>query len=573
MTHASNPRLAGILAPLFSLRGNKDCGVGDLSSLAEFLPWAAEQGFGFVQMLPINETGSDHSPYNVISAYALEPSTLSVDPSDLPEVDYHEFEQTLISATGDPAEAVQYPLAKPRKLKLLESAFLRFKKLPAPSARRQEFRTFCRQQQEWLEPYSLYKALQDHLALNEVFTSWPDALQSHTSARQWLNGQKRSLQQKLELRKVFHSYIQWNAHRQWTQLRQKAEGLGIHLVGDVPVGVSRYSCDVWTWPQLFDLDRCCGAPPEKVFQADAFTERWGQNWGFPLYDWFAMSHDNFAWWRERLRLLRQIFPVLRIDHALGFFRIYSFPWSPERNEEFTELSVEEVKSRTGDRLPCFVERDDSTGENRARNELHGKTLLRILLEETGPEGILAEDLGEVPPYVGPALEELGIPGFKIPQWQTTPEGGIVPGKAYPFRSIATYATHDHPPIKTTWNGLAQNWNAEDTGRRDSSRRELLHLANYASMDPKRLPCPYDPDIYKSLLEAILRSNSQFVAYALNDLLGTEIRFNQPGVAGSQNWTARIPVKISDWEKKWHLEIAIIRSTIMSCRPRWLPNSN
>ena len=114
-------------------------------------------------------------------------------------------------------------------------------------------------------------------------------------------------------------------------------------MGDIPVGVSIYSADVWAEPEIFDKSRSSGAPPEKVFKSDPFTEHWGQNWGFPLYNWQAMSRDNFAWWRRRLRASREVFHLLRVDHALGFFRIWNFPWRPQENERFTFLSPEQAK--------------------------------------------------------------------------------------------------------------------------------------------------------------------------------------------------------------------------------------
>ncbi len=184
----------------------------------------------------------------------------------------------------------------------------------------------------------------------------------------------------------FHRYVQWIAFSQWQAVRAHCEEIGVSLMGDVPVGVSIYSCDVWSEPQVFDLTRSSGAPPEKVFKADPFTEKWGQNWGFPLYDWFAMSKDNFAWWRRRLRAMTGMFDLVRVDHALGFFRIYSFPVAPEQNAEFLNLTEEQAKERTGGRLPGFEPRDDSTPENRERNRAHGEVIFKIMLDEIPRRG-------------------------------------------------------------------------------------------------------------------------------------------------------------------------------------------
>src|SRR5947199_5697208 len=117
-------------------------------------------------------------------------------------------------------------------------------------------------------------------------------------------------------------------------MKSYAEAHGVALMGDIPFGVSYYSADVFARPDEFMLEWSGGAPPEPYFKDDAFTQKWGQNWGIPLYRWDQMRADNFAWWRQRVRGLRHLFHVFRIDHVLGFYRIHSFPWRPEENIRF-----------------------------------------------------------------------------------------------------------------------------------------------------------------------------------------------------------------------------------------------
>ena len=188
-------------------------------------------------------------------------------------------------------------------------------------------------------------------------------------------------------------------------------------MGDIPFGVSYYSADVFARREQFDLDWLGGAPPEPYFKDDEFTQKWGQNWGIPLYRWNVMRTDNFEWWRQRVRGVRRIFHIFRIDHVLGFYRIYAFPWRPQRNEEFLPLSQQEMLQRTDGHAPHFTPRDDSNRQNCAANQREGEEYLRVVLEAAGATRLVGEDLGTVPPYVRPSLHSLGIAGFKIPQWE------------------------------------------------------------------------------------------------------------------------------------------------------------
>ena len=208
--------------------------------------------------------------------------------------------------------------------------------------------------------------------------------------------------------------MQWIAYTQWLAVREHAEREGVALMGDVPVGVSRHSADVWRDPDIFDLKRSIGAPPEKAFKADPFTAKWGQNWGFPLYNWERMAQDNFAWWRRRLQLLMSIFHLLRVDHALGFFRIYSFPWPPSDNAKFTDLTPEQVMELTGGELPRFVDRDDETEENREYNRQHGERILKMMLEEIGAHRSLLRTSATWLPMSGPLCSNSRSPASRSP---------------------------------------------------------------------------------------------------------------------------------------------------------------
>ncbi len=550
MTIDPEKKIAGLLVPLFALGGRHDLGVGDTEALSEVIEWAAGNNFRAVQILPVNETGGDHSPYNVLSAFALDPSTITTHPSWLPELTPAEYRR--ITEKRDLAALhsvpVNYREVKSLKRELLESAWKRFNKGDGRGGRAKLFSRFLDQHSFWLPDYTLYRVLLERNNKVEDLSRWPLGQRSATAAHAWLAGLPAKERGEIEERRLFFAYVQWIAFSQWTSVADLSEVLGVALIGDVPVGVAAGGADVFTTPGEFDPTRSCGAPPEKVFKADPFTEQWGQNWGFPLYRWEVMARNDFAWWRRRLRLLRSVFHLLRVDHALGFFRIYSFPWAPQRNPEFTGLSNEQAMAKTGGSLPGFVDCDDSTPENRSHNEGHGEVLLGILDAELGPHRLIAEDLGEVAPYVRPVMARMGLPGFKIPMWERLPDGTMQSGETYGRISVVTYATHDHAPILSQW----EMWQAgvgrggeEGEGCR-KILAELLRFAGHPEIDPMT---PFEEKVHEVLLEGLLNSNSWIAIPMITDLFGTAQRFNVPGAVGSANWTARIESPVQEWNTR------------------------
>jgi len=545
-------KIGGILTPLSAIRGANDIGIGDTESLVELAGWASKKGFRLIQILPVNETGSDHSPYNIISSIAYEPVTLSVSPSWLPDIDKADFERVTkkhhVAALRE--GPVRYGAVKALKRELLALGFKNFR--TSKGARVREFAAFREVESDWLEPYALFRALIAWNNDDEVTSHWPEEHRSPAAAHAWLASLDEKQTKLFREQIAFFSYIQWVAHTQWRRARGEFDKLGMALMGDIPVGVSLYSADVWAEPGIFDLQRSSGAPPEKVFKSDSFTEKWGQNWGFPLYNWQAMSRDNFAWWRRRLEAARTVFHLLRVDHALGFFRIYSFPWRPQDNARFVDLTPEQAKEITGGPLPGFVAFDDSTPENREYNRRQGEMLFRMILEETGPHRLIAEDLGELSPYVRPTLEALDIPGFKIPQWERGADGVMSPGSDYPRLSLATFATHDHPPVRQfweDWNALAKN---PDTALRVVC--EMREMLDFCGRDDIPVPCDFTLEVHDALMKGLFASNSWLSVHQVTDVFALRERFNVPGAVGDQNWTCRVPGRIQDWNKLFKQEI-------------------
>ncbi len=555
MNLSPEKKIAGVLVPLFALRTEDDLGIGDVEGLRQFIDWAGALGFRLVQLLPINETGGDHSAYNAISSRAIDPITLHLapgSPEDLSAAVFHE----VTSGVDLPALRrgfVSYDVVKPLKKKLLERAFAAFQ-AKSPNDR---FRTFCAAESSWLGDYALFRVLMELNGERETWDQWPQATLG--AARVWLDSLGADERGIFDERTEYFCYVQWIAHEQWRELKRYAEARDVALMGDIPFGVSYYSADVFAHPEIFALDWSGGAPPEPYFKDDAFTQKWGQNWGIPLYHWSEMRTRNFDWWRQRIRGVKEIFHVFRIDHVLGFYRIYAFPWRPARNPEILPVGWEEMLALTGGRAPQFAPRDDSTAENCELNRRAGEEYLRMVLEESGDTRVVGEDLGTVPDYVRPNLHSLGIAGFKIPQWETGPDQRVVPGAAYERLSVASYATHDHKPVRALWEEAFE----KTTESSAQTRSDLAKIAAFAGLPPPDEQTDFGHDFYPAIFRALFQSESWIAIVMITDLLGRKDRFNVPGTAANSNWTRRLHTTVARLGRghALHRQLRVIRELL------------
>lgn len=547
MNLSLDKKIAGVLVPLFALRGEDDLGIGDTAALRQFIDWAAGIGFKIVQLLPINETGADNSPYNAISAMAIEPATLHLAPNLPPDLTREDFEGAIngVDLASLRRGRVKYRPVKQLKQRILEKAFANFR-ARADEKRQAEFRKFCEEASSWLRDYALFRVLIEENNGSAAWDCWAQQHQTIERARHSLRDLAKNKEAALTRRCDFFCYVQWIAHQQWRDIKAHAEQRGVALMGDIPFGVSYYSADVFARPEEFVLDWFGGAPPEPLFKDDAFTQKWGQNWGIPRYRWSDMRANNFQWWRERVRAVRRIFHLFRVDHVQGFYRIYAFPWRPQRNNEFLPLDQRQMLELTGGRAPHFVPRNDDTFENREANKRDGEEYLRAVMEEAGAARVVGEDLGVVPDYVRPNLRSLGIAGFKIPQWEMR-DGMIIPGEMYERLSIATYATHDHQPIRALWDEVLEHRDS-DTGRQ--ARVTLEKIALFAGLNPKIDGLDFEKDFYPALMEALFRCNSWIAIIMITDLLARTYRFNVPGTKANLNWTRRIQRSIAKLRSSW-----------------------
>ncbi len=563
-------KICGLLIPVFSMRRERDHGIGDTAALMEWIDWAADQGVGFLQLLPINALGSDPdpSPYSSISSVALEPLYLTLEPEWLPGIkepipDSPLDMQPLSSPYSN--DLVDYPLVRGWKLKKLKQAFSCFSSELEYERDRKEFHQWTEEQGAWLGDFVDYKVAAG-LFGTDIWWKWPEQEPEKVRA---LAGERKDA-------RIFEEWLQWLCEKQWLRVRKYAEERRIKLMGDIAIGVSMASSDVFFERDIFDLTWCGGAPAEGDFAEDPFTAKWGQNWGIPLYKWQVMEKkDNFAWWRRRVQHATRIFQMYRIDHILGFYRIYAFPWKPEENPVFLPLSQEEAAAKTGGLLPRFMPRADWSNEDKLANLNDGDKYLRILLEAGNGADVVGEDLGCVPDYVRPDMRLLNIPGFKIPHWEILENGEILRGEDYNECSFATYATHDFPPISVTWNEIyarvelgrqAQEENEldarnpelsqEERWKREQERRGAIEgmynalrslgwFADYCKVPRSSTEVPWNPMSKTAMFLALFSSNARFVALMYTDLFDLSIRLNTPGTVGGTNWRPRTPFTASD----------------------------
>ncbi len=537
--------LVGILAPAFALRTEDDLGVGDTEGVRQMIDLCHGHRVAFLQLLPINETDDQNSPYNTVSSRAIEPTTIAMSPRHLPDLSEKAF-----SAMATPAWVaelrrgrVNYSKVKALKRALLEAAFENFSRrhLDRETARGRSFRGFERANSRWLADYALFRVLMEEHRNSADWERWPPEHQTPAQARAWLRTLPEARRAALARRQRFFKYVQWIAASQWQALKRYAESNGVLLMGDVPFGVSRSSADVWANRALFDLDWSGGAPPEKYFRTDPFTRKWGQTWGIATYRWDELRRRDFDWWRARIAGVRKVFHLYRIDHVLGFFRIYSFPWTPDRNAEFLPLSRREAAKRTGGRLPGFKPFPDDTARHRAFNRRQGEEFLRVVLDASGNTTVVAEDLGLVPDYVPAALRKLGIPGYRIPAFVPEPNGTYADPRRYPRLSLTQPATHDHPPLAAAW---ADCWRAIEAGQNvEANRKELRRIMDFAGLTGEKPPHAFTDRLHEAYLRRVMQSNSWLVSVTITDVFAMTGRFNVPGTVSSKNWSWRLPVTV------------------------------
>ncbi|MBK7939095.1 MAG: 4-alpha-glucanotransferase [Lewinellaceae bacterium] len=308
-------RGAGVAIPVFSLRSNKSWGVGEFADIHLLVDWAKSVGLKLIQLLPINDTTATHTwvdsyPYSAISAFALHPVFLNVE-----------------QLAGKKHAAVLKPhLKKQKELNALDTVDY---ESVTQLKRDIVHQLYHLQKEEWLQDqaYRAYYEANKHWLASYAAFCWLRDTNGTADFSQWSS---HRVYKAAEVDKLLspasehfdaiapHLFVQWHLHLQFKAATDYAHTNGIAVKGDIPIGIYRYSCDAWVAPQLYNMDMQAGAPP------DDFAVN-GQNWGFPTYSWARMKADGFAWWKQRFHQMSLYFDAFRIDHILGFFRIWSIP--------------------------------------------------------------------------------------------------------------------------------------------------------------------------------------------------------------------------------------------------------
>lgn len=474
--------LHGINTPLFSIRSEKSSGIGEFLDLIPLIDWLQPLGFDIIQLLPLNASGKDPSPYNAISSNALNPIYISLEalPGIKEQHDLLEAIQTL--KRYNKTERIHYTELKENKHKILNSYVERHKQEFLNSSEYIEFSKIS-----WVLPYATFRSLKEHNKWTH-FSTWP--------------------KDSIPLKDVeTHAIIQWLAYQQMESVKAYANQKNFFLMGDIPILVSSDSADVWKNPHLFNTHFSAGAPP------DMYNKE-GQKWGFPLYNYEALEKEDYHFWKERLKSASKLYHIYRIDHIVGFFRIWAIPQGK--------------KAIDGHYVP----------ENPIKWESQGEKMLKLLLENSSMLPI-GEDLGVIPHETRKLMHELGIPGTKVLYWERNWKGdrNFIPFSDYPKDSLTTVSTHDSEPLEMWWKNHPE---------------DAKVFAHFMGWD-------YGKTLTKNQLLEILKSShhtkSQFHINLLQEYLSLfpeltwgkqdKERINMPGIVSPDNWTYRYKPSIEE----------------------------
>ena len=474
MNHAPsllNRRTSGVLLHITSLPGPH--GSGDLGPGARhFVDWLAAAGQTLWQILPLSPAGPGNSPYQSVSAFAGSP--LMVDLDDLVQQGWLPW----MARKGFDEHRCDFARVAPYRMACLRKAWDGFSQR-ASDACRGELADFCAQHAHWLDDYALFMVLDERHG--GPWSLWPEGLARRESAA--LDAVREQSAHALG----FWRFVQWRFWVQWQRLRGYARERGIAIVGDAPIFVAHHSADVWAHAGEFLLDEqmepyvVAGVPP------DYFSPT-GQRWGNPLYNWEAMAHRGYRWWKDRLAHLFQQVDVVRLDHFRGFEAHWEIPASE----------------------PTAVAGQWRTGPGRA--------FFEAIEAELGQLPIIAEDLGLITPEVTALRETCGYPGMRILQF------AFGSGPANPYlphnlerQCVAYTGTHDN---ETTvgW------WASAMAGEKADARAYLGHCV--------------DTEPHWALINALSMSVANTLVIPFQDVLGldTRHRMNTPGLAtGCWEW--------------------------------------
>jgi len=486
----------GVCLPLFSLHSQTSGGIGEYLDLIPMIRWCKTIGMDVIQLLPLNDTGQEPGPYNAISSVALNPIHLSLHALPFFEKVPSAEEKLAHLRQWNTSYRVNYSLIRDWKASFLWSYY---QAVFSDFSQSNDYQTFLKNNR-WVEPYGLFKALKESQGWRS-WEEWPAALKNPSPA-----GYEALMQEYLPVIQ-FHSFLQYFCYQQFLEVRAVAEKEGVLLKGDVPILIARDSADVWYEPSNFLLEMTAGAPP------DTYSDV-GQNWGSPIYNWDALKKKNYQWWKDRLGVAGSFYQLYRIDHVVGFYRIWTIP------------------SGSSPQKGAFLPADQALWIP------HGEEIMKMMLESS-PMLPIGEDLGVVPKEVRKSLAQLGICGTKVMRWERRWETdkGFIPVGEYSPISMTTVSTHDSDTLQEWWK---------------HSPKEAKEFADYKKW-------PYEPFLSKEHHQEILRdshhSGSLFHINLLQEYLAlfpelisknlNDERINIPGKVLATNWTYRFKPSVEE----------------------------
>ena len=543
---------AGTAIPVFALRSEDDFGVGEFLDLKKMVDWAVLTGQTFLQLLPVNDTTmfgtlDDSYPYNANSTFALHPQFINLPAAGVPvDKEYLKLQKQLNSFVKDGRPETDYVSVNREKRRLLRKAFeANWKSL----SRTKAYRNFLAANREWLIPYSRFCALRDEFGTPD-FSQWGEfAVYDEARLERWNKSHRSETD--------FNCFLQFHLDAQFRQVRDYAHSKGVVLKGDLPIGISRTSADAWQFPKLFNMDSQAGAPPD-AFSAD------GQNWGFPTYNWEEMAKDGYAWWKARLRKMSEYFDAFRIDHILGFFRIWQIP-VPEKSglagyfSPALPYSADELRSwGYGNRMDRFIEDPHRPGWYHPRidakdlgglyidffyrrhNEFWKHNAMGKLSALLGSTNMLAcgEDLGMIPACVPEVMQRLNILSLEIQRMPKDPAQTFADPAHYPYGCVCTTSTHDMSPIRAWWE--------EDRALSQRFYNEALGCGGAA---------PYfcEPWVCRRIVEQHLWSPAMLVILPLQDWLSISPELRYKGNPADER--INVPaIPRYHWDYRMHLSL-------------------
>jgi 4-alpha-glucanotransferase len=475
----------GINIPLFALKTLESSGIGEYLDLLPMIDWVSSLGMDIIQLLPLNDTGTDKSPYNALSAYALNPIHVSL--TKLPYLkDEHKADILKIQLFND-----INPIPH-EKVRIAKEAFLRkyYNEFFDHYENNVDYHNYI-ENNPWIIPYAQFRTLKEKHNL-KFWKDWPVEEQYYIPERSYDS---------------FYVFIQYLCHLQFSLVGEYARKKGVLLMGDLPILISRDSHDVWAHPELFQQGFAAGAPPDMYSQE-------GQYWGFPIYDWSEIEKNNYKWWIKRLEVASSYYDIFRIDHVVGFFRIWAIPYGS--------------KAKEGHFVPQEENLWIPQGEKIMNQMISASSMLPI-----------GEDLGVVPTNVRTTLRDLGILGTKVMRWERiwNEDKRFIRIEDYIPESLTTVSTHDSDTLVLWWQKSGEEsqdfakfkgWSWQNTITQDQLY-EILNDSHHTSSL-----------FHINLLQEYL---SLFKELCYND--PEKERINLPGIVNETNWCYRFKPSVEE----------------------------